>query len=220
MLAYSSNKWIATTLSIPSTAADVGAIANPSGGTTGQVLKKTADGTEWANESGGGGGDSIFWAEYGVTPSSDIAIYYSNGLQVICVYDDNQGNEYLLPLVDAINDDVHVFACATNDGIIYAVCNSDAWTTGIYVFPFPPISGTPADLGTASNGSSTFYARSDHIHSMPSASDVGAIATPVLPSSGDVLTYANGVWSAVAPTAEIVWVTYGISTNAEIEAAY
>lgn len=28
----------------------------PTGGTAGQVLKKTTDGTEWANESGGGGG--------------------------------------------------------------------------------------------------------------------------------------------------------------------
>jgi len=31
-------------------------ITNPSGGTAGQVLKKTASGVEWANESGGGGG--------------------------------------------------------------------------------------------------------------------------------------------------------------------
>lgn len=32
-----------------------GKLDNPSGGTVGQVLKKTATGTEWADESGGGG---------------------------------------------------------------------------------------------------------------------------------------------------------------------
>lgn len=35
-------------------ASDVGAIESPATGTVGQVLKKTADGVEWANESGGG----------------------------------------------------------------------------------------------------------------------------------------------------------------------
>ena len=38
-------------------------------------------------------------------------------------------------------------------------------------------SGTPSDLGTASNGSSANYARQDHVHNMPSASDVGAVST-------------------------------------------
>ena len=36
-------------------------------------------------------------------------------------------------------------------------------------------SGTPANLGTAANGSSANYARQDHVHAMPSASDVGAL---------------------------------------------
>ena len=37
------------------TAADVGAIANPSGGTTGQVLTKTTDGAEWGDTPAAGG---------------------------------------------------------------------------------------------------------------------------------------------------------------------
>lgn len=37
---------------------------------------------------------------------------------------------------------------------------------------------TPANLGTASAGSSTNWARGDHVHKMPSASDVGAYALP------------------------------------------
>ena len=40
-----------------------------------------------------------------------------------------------------------------------------------------PTSGVPADLGTAANGSAATYARSDHVHNMPSASDVGAVST-------------------------------------------
>lgn len=37
---------------------------------------------------------------------------------------------------------------------------------------------TPADLGTASAGSSTSWAKGDHVHKMPSAADVGAYALP------------------------------------------
>lgn len=36
------------------TASDVGAIPNPSGGTTGQILEKTADGTQWADKPASG----------------------------------------------------------------------------------------------------------------------------------------------------------------------
>ena len=36
-------------------------------------------------------------------------------------------------------------------------------------------SGTPANLGTAANGTSANYARQDHVHAMPSAADVGAL---------------------------------------------
>lgn len=36
----------------------------PTGGSTGQVLKKTADGTAWANESGGGGGGGYYGVRY------------------------------------------------------------------------------------------------------------------------------------------------------------
>lgn len=40
-----------------------------------------------------------------------------------------------------------------------------------------PTSGTPADLGTSSQGSAATYSRSDHVHAMPSASDVGALTS-------------------------------------------
>ena len=39
---------------------DTYVVAPSTGGTAGQVLKKTANGTEWANESGGGGGAKLY----------------------------------------------------------------------------------------------------------------------------------------------------------------
>lgn len=50
-----------------------GKIDNPSGGSTGQVLKKTASGVEWANESGGGGGS--------VTVDSTLSTSSTNPVQ-------------------------------------------------------------------------------------------------------------------------------------------
>lgn len=38
-------------------------------------------------------------------------------------------------------------------------------------------STTPKPLGTATVGTSTYYARADHVHKMPSASEVGAVPT-------------------------------------------
>ena len=40
-----------------------------------------------------------------------------------------------------------------------------------------PYTSTPAALGTAAAGSSNDYARGDHVHAMPTASDVGAMST-------------------------------------------
>ena len=54
----------------------------------------------------------------------------------------------------------------------------------------------PAALGTASAGSSTYFSRGDHVHPLPSAGDVGAIAAPANPSSGQFLVYNGSAWVA------------------------
>lgn len=59
-----------------------------------------------------------------------------------------------------------------------------------------PSSATPEALGIASSGSSADYSRSDHVHAMPSASDVGAIAAPSSPATGAFLVYDGSVWGA------------------------
>jgi len=54
----------------------------------------------------------------------------------------------------------------------------------------------PAALGTASPGSSTEWARGDHVHAKPTAADVGAIAAPSSPTSGDFLVWNGSAWVA------------------------
>lgn len=87
-----------------------------------------------------------------------------------------------------------------------------------------PTSGTPADLGTASQGSAATYSRSDHVHKMPSAADVGAL-TPddvqfkVYDSVSDIgLTSGSatiaGIWDAL-PECSILYVQAGQLANSD-----
>ena len=62
-----------------------------------------------------------------------------------------------------------------------------------------PSDNPPADLGSKSAGISSDYSRGDHVHQMPSAGDIGAIAAPSSPSSGDVLTYDGSKWDKATP---------------------
>ena len=63
------------------TANDVGAIPNPSGGTTGQILEKTATGTQWADKPASGMSQSDADARYlqlsGGTMTGDV--WFNNG---------------------------------------------------------------------------------------------------------------------------------------------
>ena len=87
---------------------------------------------------------------------------------------DGNGNVELTPA------DIGIGAASVVPGtdiVSGAVGTSTDYARGDHRHPLNvPISGTPADLGTASNGSSTNYARADHIHNMPSSTDVGAMA--------------------------------------------
>ena len=60
-----------------------------------------------------------------------------------------------------------------------------------------PYTSNPEALGTASPGSSSNYSRGDHVHPMPSASDVGAIAIPsTSPTTGQFLKWSGTAWVA------------------------
>ena len=54
-------------------------------------------------------------------------------------------------------------------------------------------SATPQPLGTASAGSSSQFARADHIHAMPSAGDVGALPSTYIPPVTSVNTQTGAV---------------------------
>lgn len=63
--------------------------------------------------------------------------------------------------------------------------------------PSPQAFGTPANLGTASRGSALTYSRSDHVHKMPTASDVGALpSSTVVPTKTSDLTNDSGFVNA------------------------
>ena len=56
-----------------------------------------------------------------------------------------------------------------------------------------PYTSDPEALGTADPGSSSNYSRGDHVHPMPSASDVGALPADVVALP---ITSASGLMSA------------------------
>lgn len=56
-----------------------------------------------------------------------------------------------------------------------------------------PYTSNPSALGTASPGSSSNYSRGDHVHPMPSASDIGALpSNTVIPTKTSDLTNDSG----------------------------
>lgn len=59
-----------------------------------------------------------------------------------------------------------------------------------------PYTSNPASLGTASPGSSNNYSRGDHVHPMPTAANVGAIAAPSSPATGAFLVWSGSAWVA------------------------
>lgn len=63
---------------ISAAVAEIDYMAPPTGGTTGQILKKTETGTEWADAS-------VFIATYGTTTSAEIEAAYQAGKAVFCV---------------------------------------------------------------------------------------------------------------------------------------
>lgn len=60
----------------------------------------------------------------------------------------------------------------------------------------------PAALGTAAPGSSTSWAKGDHIHPKPTPADLGAIPAPSSPASGAFLVWDGSAWVAQTLT---VW---------------
>lgn len=131
----------------------------PTGGGTGQVLKKRSNtdyDTYWANESG--------------------TVLSVNGMTGAVVLDADD--------VGALPDDTFIptkTSDLTNDS---GFVNANQAATAAPVQSVDGRAGdvttlsnaTPSPLGTASHGSANYAARADHVHAMPSADDVGAMS--------------------------------------------
>lgn len=172
-----------------------------------------------ASGGGGGGTDEVEWVTYGTTTSAEIEAAYQAGKIVCCEKD---GYVYTLVWRDSATH--HVFSLLYNRTRYSLICTSDTWSTSSVLLAsaasLPAASSaTPQDLGTAAAGSSTDYARADHVHKKPSAADIGAIPAPAAPSQSDLLIYNGHDWTAGAAPVEIFWCTYGGTVASEISAA-
>lgn len=79
----------------------------------------------------------------------------------------------------------------------YPVTSVNGSTGAVTVSVPSAATDTPSNLGTASVGTSTKYAREDHVHKMPTASDVGALpSSTVIPSKVSDLTNDSGFVNA------------------------
>lgn len=112
----------------------------------------------------------FFWATYGTTTSAEIEAAYQAGKIVMAT---NASRVFILGVRSAVNS--HTFFSATYSTVYQIKCDSDAWTNNSRPIP-AGASITPSPLGTAAVGDGTTYARSNHVHPMPSANDVGAMS--------------------------------------------
>lgn len=162
---------------------DTSKIDMPSGGSTGQVLKKTANGVEWANESGGGTTE-IFWATFGTTTNAQIETAYSAGKMVFAV--DSSDNVAILEEITT-GEDYALFTSYHNSNMVVWQCENDTWTSSSKLIP-SAYTSNPAMDGTASAGSSTSYAKGDHVH--PSDTNKADKVTVVTVSDAGAVTQA------------------------------
>lgn len=84
----------------------------------------------------------------------------------------------------------------TDKSNLVAAINEAAQSGGGGGGSVSPYTSNPAALGTASPGSVNKYSRGDHVHPMPSAADIGAIAAPSSPATGAFLVWDGSAWVA------------------------
>lgn len=118
-------------------------LANPTGGNTGDVLTKTAAGTEWAAPSGGGGGNSIPV----VTLTADTNIDLSE-------------TEIQIPLTSDVSaEDVSAWIAEGKPFILDVVLTASYQYSEFMTFEFPieAKAGNRIDLGSMASGEPGLY---------------------------------------------------------------
>lgn len=142
-------------------------------GTAGQVLGlDNSLNPVWVNQSGGGGGTTeVVWFTYGTSTSADIEAAYQAGKVCMAV---NGSRSFILGYRESATS--HTFFSAVYGYEYQIKCDNNTWSNASRIVP-DGSNTTPEPLGTASAGDGTTFARSNHVHAMPSASDVGAVAS-------------------------------------------
>jgi len=159
---------------------------------------------KYVDDNGGGGGGTPYTSnpEALGTASPGSSSYYSRGDHVHPMPSASDVGAYALPSGGIPSSDM-TSAVQTSLGKADSAYQKPsggipAADLASGVIPTVPsaYTSTPAALGTASAGSATAWAKGDHVHAMPSAADVGAIASPSSPSVGDFLVYTSNGWAA------------------------
>ena len=128
--------------------------------------------------------------------NAEIESAYQNSTPVFCSVAPSFGQTPVIcRLVKRSSATLHYFAGIDEFGVMhFATCSSDTWTRS--TLSISPETATPQPLGTASAGVAEQYSRGDHVHAMPTAAQVGAIAAPASPASGAFLVYNGTAWVA------------------------
>lgn len=143
------------------------------GGSTGEVLsKKTDDDYSFIWSAGGGGGGGV------------VSVNGQTGVVV-------------LRTSDITNNSGYVNAAGAASAAPVQSVNGQ---TGAVTVSVPSASNSlPANLAaTAAVGTGTTWARSNHVHKLPTASEVGAMPAVTGTTSGQVLTWNGSAWVAQA----------------------
>lgn len=136
---------------------------------------------------------------YSLGTNAEIDAAYQAQTPVFCVapFGTLQDRVYIIcRLVKRVSATEHYFSAVDEYGNArIASCVNDNWSSFTMSRPLPS-DAAPQPLGTAAAGSGTSFSRADHVHAMPSASDVGAIAAPSSPATGAFLVWNGSAWVA------------------------
>lgn len=139
------------------------------------------------NEAARSGGTAgITWVSNNATSSEIEAAYQSGNIVAV----KSSGMVYYL--TNRGGPTLHRFTSKYSNTLYGLTCTNDVWYNENRYVPIAS-AVTPRPLGTGSIGSSADFARGDHVHPMPSASDVGAAQDEALDGKNPVvLTLIHG----------------------------
>lgn len=151
------------------------------GATNGQVIAYNSGTGDWELAAAPASPSSALPQDLG-TASAGASLDYSRADHV-----------HDLPALDGLED---VNAPTPSNGQVLSY-NSGSGDWEAATLPTPPAAGTnlPQDLGTAAVGVATAYSREDHVHDMPTLTQLEGVNAPS-PSNNQVLAYnsSSGDW--------------------------